>query len=323
MKYNYYILFLILILSLFLSINVVESYGHRNNNNNKGSDSKILLKDVQVLTLRSGEMAKARRSSPIQQMECIGGTATKELELYPKTIQCYNMGSNGVDVQWKCEATLDSTVRLGTIDVSCEGYSYPEDPYITADSCGVFYQLEYTNEQRRKAALAEEEISWVQIIFCIAFMGLVLYAVFNWCGSPQGDDDSNTAQNNTATDNNYPGGFPGNNNNSNNSNNNNYGGNYQGYPNLNNNNNNNNNAGGCAQPNNGGGGGGGGWFQPGLWTGLASGYLFGRIHSNRNNHHYYNPSPSYNRPRSSYSSGSSGGSGISSSSSSYSGTSRR
>ncbi|KAN0000407.1 hypothetical protein ACTFIZ_000851 [Dictyostelium cf. discoideum] len=313
MKYNY-ILFLILISSLFLSIKVVESYGYRNNNN-KGSDSKILLKDVQVLTLKSGEMTKARRSSPIQQMECIGGTATKELELYPKTIQCYNMGSNGIDVQWKCEATLDSTVRLGTIDVSCEGYSYPEDPYITADSCGVFYQLEYTNEQRRKAALAEEETSWVQYIFVIAFIGLVLYAVFNWCGSPQGDD---TTQNNTATDNNYPGGFPGNNNN----NNNNYGGNYQGYPNLNNNNNNNNNPRGCAQPNNGGGG--GGWFQPGLWTGLASGYLFGRLHSNRNHHHYYNPSPSNNRPyRSSYSSGSSGGSGISSSSSSYSGTSRR
>ncbi|KAN0041499.1 hypothetical protein ACTFIV_004040 [Dictyostelium citrinum] len=307
---KYIFVLILLISSLFISVNVVESYGYRNNNNNNNKgDSKILLKDVEVLTLKPGEMTKARRSSPIQQMECIGGTAKKEVQLYPKTIQCYNMGTNGIDVQWKCEATLDSTVRLGTIDVSCEGYSYPEDPYITVGSCGVFYELEYSNEVRRKAALAEEEISWVQIIFCIAFIGLILYAVFNWCGSPQGDDDGNAAQNNTPADNNYPGGFPGNGN----ANNGNQGGGYQGYPNLNNN----NNPGGCAQPNNNIGG--GGWFQPGLWTGLATGYLFGRSHSNRN-YHYYTPSPSYNRP---YRSSSSGGSGISSSSSSYSGTSRR
>ncbi|KAN0047839.1 hypothetical protein ACTA71_002226 [Dictyostelium dimigraforme] len=306
-------IFLYILLFILISLQTVEPFGPHRDTHKGVPETRILLRDVQVLTLKSGQWTKARRTSPIQQIECIGGTARKENRLYPQTIQCYNMGSNGMDVQWKCEANLDSTVKFGTIDVNCEGYAYPDDPYITADSCGVLYELEYSNEARRKAASGEEEASWVQIIFCIAFIGLVLYAVFNWCGSPQ--DDSNAAQNNTAADNNHPGdGNPGDGN----------PGGFQGYPNLNNNNNNNNNnnsnnnnnPGGCANNINNNGG---GWFQPGLWTGLATGYLFGRS-SNRNNYHYYTPSPSYNR---SYRSSYGGGSGISSSSSSYSGTSRR
>ncbi|KAK5580955.1 hypothetical protein RB653_000982 [Dictyostelium firmibasis] len=300
---NNYILFLILIISsLFISTQVVESSG-RHGGYREGGESKVLLKDVQVLTLRSGRMTKARRSSPIKQIECIGGSAKNEYQLYPKTMQCYNMGSNGVDVQWKCDATLDSSVRLGTIDVSCEGFSYPEDPYITEGSCGVFYELEYSNQARRKAALAEDETSWFEIICVIVVIAFIFYAVFNWCGSPQ-DAPQDNNNNNTASDNNNP---PGD------GNGNYYNGSYQGYPNLNNNGGyrNNYNNPGCANN-----GGGGGW-RPGLWTGLGLGYLFGR---SQYNNHYYTPSPSY-RPRTYYGGG--GGSGISSSSSSYSSTSRR
>ena len=32
------------------------------------------------------------------------------------------------DVQWKCDADLDTSVRFGRTDVSCEGYSNPDDP---------------------------------------------------------------------------------------------------------------------------------------------------------------------------------------------------
>lgn len=29
------------------------------------------------------------------------------------------------------------TYRFGTIDVICEGYDYPDDPYVLKGSCGV------------------------------------------------------------------------------------------------------------------------------------------------------------------------------------------
>ncbi len=31
--------------------------------------------------------------------------------------------------------------KFGKISVSCEGYSYPEDPYILAGSCGVSEEI--------------------------------------------------------------------------------------------------------------------------------------------------------------------------------------
>ena len=47
-------------------------------------------------------------------------------------------------MQWQCSAELDDSVKLGRTDVTCEGYDYPEDPYVLAGSCGVQYTLEST-----------------------------------------------------------------------------------------------------------------------------------------------------------------------------------
>lgn len=32
---------------------------------------------------------------------------------------------------------MDNKYRFGRIDVNCEGYDYPDDPYILRGSCGV------------------------------------------------------------------------------------------------------------------------------------------------------------------------------------------
>ena len=40
------------------------------------------------------------------------------------------MGSDGFDVQWECKTEMDDSYRFGKIQVSCEGYDYPNDPYI-------------------------------------------------------------------------------------------------------------------------------------------------------------------------------------------------
>jgi hypothetical protein len=46
---------------------------------------KVLLRDVQVLTLKSGQMTTGRRSSPVPQMKCIGGSAQGQFN--PQAVQ--------------------------------------------------------------------------------------------------------------------------------------------------------------------------------------------------------------------------------------------
>jgi hypothetical protein len=106
----------------------------------------IYLKDVQVLTLMRDKMTTGRRSSPVKQLECIGGSACHRDSHLVEVIQCRNMGFDGESVNWKCEADgLHKSVRLGASStVICEGYDYSEDPRVLIGSCGLEYELEYT-----------------------------------------------------------------------------------------------------------------------------------------------------------------------------------
>ena len=36
--------------------------------------------------------------------------------------------------------------RFGNVEVVCEGYVYPDDPFILKGSCGLEYTLDYTME---------------------------------------------------------------------------------------------------------------------------------------------------------------------------------
>lgn len=40
-------------------------------------------------------------------------------------------------LQWECKTDMDSQYRFGEIAVNCEGYDYPDDPYVLKGSCGV------------------------------------------------------------------------------------------------------------------------------------------------------------------------------------------
>ena len=39
---------------------------------------------------------------------------------------------------------MDNEYRFGKISVSCEGYDYPDDPYVLAGSCGLDYTIDRT-----------------------------------------------------------------------------------------------------------------------------------------------------------------------------------
>ena len=57
------------------------------------------------------------------------------------------MSFNGVNaiyflyLQWECKTDMDNAYRFGSIAVTCEGYEYPDDPYILKGSCGVSFVL--------------------------------------------------------------------------------------------------------------------------------------------------------------------------------------
>ncbi|NWU97964.1 SARAF factor, partial [Upupa epops] len=108
----------------------------------------VLLKEIQTLTLHRGQYTTARRTPAVPQLQCTGGTAG--CSHVPEVVQCYNKGWDGYDVQWQCKADLAHTYRFGQIEVSCEGYDYPDDPYILRGSCSLLFRLELTEEGERK-----------------------------------------------------------------------------------------------------------------------------------------------------------------------------
>ncbi|XP_053713741.1 store-operated calcium entry-associated regulatory factor isoform X1 [Synchiropus splendidus] len=108
----------------------------------------VLLRDVQVLTLYRDRYTTARRSSPVPQLQCVGGSAGCHA-FTPEVVQCQNRGWDGVDVQWECKTDMDSAYRFGRIEVSCEGFSNRDDPYVLKGSCGLEYTLELTEAGRR------------------------------------------------------------------------------------------------------------------------------------------------------------------------------
>ncbi|EFA84398.1 DUF1183 family protein [Heterostelium album PN500] len=295
---------IITILLLFVLVQTVYSFFQ------KGDKDAVLLKDVKVLTLVDNKMTRGSRSSPIKQLECAGGSARCQRNLLPQSVQCHNIGSDGTDVQWECKANLDTAVQFGKLDVSCEGYAYPEDPYILKGSCGLRYELEYTNSALRESYYKQDWATSIFTffiwVFVIGVVGFIFYNIF----FARNENDREARRRHQQQQ--QPNGVP-------------YGGYMNGpsyYP---------GSAGfGSVPPapqNYGSSWGNSSWLP--FLGGLGTGYAFGRPRSSWwggwNSHsNYYTPSyhssPSYHH---SSSSSSSRGTGVTSTSTGYSSTSRR
>ena len=128
---------------LFLCLAVIVTFAIESSD---GKKDRIKLKDIQVLTLHHGQWTTGRRTRPVPQLQCIGGTAM--CKTLPQTIQCYNRGTDGVDIQWECKADLDTNLRFNKIEVTCEGYDFPEDDYVLMGSCGLEYSIDTVDGKR-------------------------------------------------------------------------------------------------------------------------------------------------------------------------------
>lgn len=101
---------------------------------------KVLLRDVSSLSFKNdGIFTTSRKGSRIPKMNCESGLC----EFGPNNILCKNVGLNDEnDVVWECTGYgLTDGYKLTHSDVSCEGYDYPEDPYIVSGSCGLYYGI--------------------------------------------------------------------------------------------------------------------------------------------------------------------------------------
>ncbi|KAL8734922.1 MAG: hypothetical protein Q9166_001274 [cf. Caloplaca sp. 2 TL-2023] len=153
----------------------------------KSEGQKVLLSNVQTLTLRHDLKTSHRRVSAVPQLKCIGGNAKG---LYNVDImRCKNQGADydQEDVQWTCTASLPSEFKLGSTDVICEGYESSSDPYVLKGSCGVEYRLMLTDigeerhGRRAKSSHYDPDLpgSLPNKIGAVLF-GLVFAAVLVW-----------------------------------------------------------------------------------------------------------------------------------------------
>lgn len=123
---------------LFFFISRIECF----RSNQLYNKNAVLLSDVQVLTLYQNRITTGRRGAPVSQLVCTGGNAQWEAEKEIDIVQCYNQGSDGREIQWKCETQFKSSgLRFGKIQVGCEGYESSDDEYILVGSCGLEYEL--------------------------------------------------------------------------------------------------------------------------------------------------------------------------------------
>ena len=97
------------------------------------------------------------------QLSCVGGSGRGGGH-QPRVVQCYNRGWDGQAVQWECKADLNTKVRFGKVEVSCEGYYHKEDENILVGSCGLQYELEST----------EPPLDWIVFMIIIAIIIVII-----------------------------------------------------------------------------------------------------------------------------------------------------
>jgi hypothetical protein len=102
-------------------------------------NKKVLIKDVNILLFQRNKKTTDRRTNPVNQLQCIENCHNK-----PDRVICNNKGFDGIDAIWECESDPKGT-EFDYLNVECEGYDYPDDPYILTGSCSLEYKLKYNS----------------------------------------------------------------------------------------------------------------------------------------------------------------------------------
>ncbi|KAH7915657.1 DUF1183-domain-containing protein [Hygrophoropsis aurantiaca] len=147
--------------------------------------TRIALESIPALTFYKNTQTTARRTSPIEQLICVG----KPCSLYqPEVVRCKNIGGSGTEVDWKCEADLPSSLRFGKVEVSCEGWNGPGDPFVMKGSCSLEYHLvqlpgtlrdDYSSFGRPSLPNWLKTLDASGMIFMIAWIAILALIAYN------------------------------------------------------------------------------------------------------------------------------------------------
>eukprot|EP00035_Acanthoeca_spectabilis_P004694 m.106220 g.106220 ORF g.106220 m.106220 type:complete len:284 (-) comp12689_c0_seq1:357-1208(-) len=133
--------------------------------------SKVLIENITELSLSRGAITTGRRSPGVPQMQCLSGCGYHE----PSSIQCVNTGSFIGEPQWECTADLSIHWRFGSTMVICEGFDYPEDPFVLKGSCGLEYRLVRSNNA---AAARNREHPSILVAIALSIVAFILLVLF-------------------------------------------------------------------------------------------------------------------------------------------------
>jgi len=172
--------------------------------------SRVELAKIKSLTFYKDSYTAARRTSALPQLVCVG----KPCKLFqPEVVRCLSLGGTGTDVDWKCEADLPDSLRFGRVEVSCEGWSKPGDPYVLKGSCSLEYRLVQIPDSLRTSdspIFGQKNYDWASIafwIFWFAFLALILYSVFLSCRNNRNSSVPHTPRRSSGSNHWFPGDY--------------------------------------------------------------------------------------------------------------------
>ncbi|KAJ7593236.1 hypothetical protein C8J56DRAFT_493715 [Mycena floridula] len=172
--------------------------------------SRIELAKIPALTFYRDELTKARRTSAIPQLECVGGGACKRYT--PEVVRCESLGGTGTEVDWKCSADLPDGLRFGRVEVSCEGWNKAGDPFVLKGSCGLRYRLVgVPSGLRSDDSLPHKEFDPFSTVFTVIWVAVLLFILYSFLKSCFSTDLPRVPRDADPRQNYYPGSgwFPG------------------------------------------------------------------------------------------------------------------
>lgn len=156
-----------------------------------GAGRRIRMDALKTLTFYANRNTAYRRTSPLPQLTCVGSPCSR---YQPDVVQCQAMG----DGQWKCSADLPRTMRMGRVEVSCEGYDYSDDPWVLKDSCALEYTLLPSGEGADdpwRSYTPKGRSRWgerlVQGLFQLVFWGILAAIVISFIRAVRGGGTNN------------------------------------------------------------------------------------------------------------------------------------
>lgn len=121
----------------------------------------------------------------------------------PSTVSCAREGFDGSDATWRCTVEgLPNTLRLAQASVTCEGFDYPDDPYVLAGSCGVELSLEPSGVGNPDTVNTNSYNNWkpsssysyadshssssslLSSLFSIGVFALIFWLIYRTCVAP-------------------------------------------------------------------------------------------------------------------------------------------